>query len=172
MTYSLKLFTATIPVLCVLASGPAFANPPTAAEFAQKAAIGGQFEISSSQLAVEKSQNDDVKKFAQQIIADHTQASNTLKATLPASSVKPDVVTEALDKAHQDKLDTLRQASAEDFDEDYIDIQEDAHEDTINLFKDYAKNGTDKALQTYAKNTLPTLEEHLKHARALDEKID
>lgn len=167
-----KLFTATIPVLCVLASAPAMANPPTAQEFAQKAAASSQFEISSSQIAVEKSQNDDVKKLAQQMIADHTQASNTLKAALPASSVNPGSVSETVDKVHQEKLDQLRQADAADFDEDYLDIQEDAHEDAISLFKDYSKNGTDKALQTFATNTLPTLEQHLKHVEEVDEKVD
>ena len=47
-------------------------------QFVYKAALGGQKEIALSQLALEKSNNDEVKKFAQQMITDHSQVDKQL----------------------------------------------------------------------------------------------
>ena len=47
-------------------------------QFVYKAALGGQKEITLSQLALEKSQNDEVKNFAKKMIADHSQVGQQL----------------------------------------------------------------------------------------------
>src|SRR4028118_125586 len=45
---------------------------PAAAEFVNKAANSNMFEIQSSQAALEKTQNDHVRQYAQQMVQDHT----------------------------------------------------------------------------------------------------
>lgn len=47
-------------------------------QFVYKAALGGQKEIMLSQLALEKSQNDEVKNFAKRMITDHSQVGQQL----------------------------------------------------------------------------------------------
>src|SRR5438128_1749197 len=53
-------------------------KPITDAEFVIKAASGDMFEIASSKLAKDAAQADDVKKFAEHMITDHTKSSKEL----------------------------------------------------------------------------------------------
>jgi len=50
----------------------------TSQQFAEKAAIGGQKEIRLSQIALQRSDNSDVKTFAQQMIQDHSEVGRQL----------------------------------------------------------------------------------------------
>jgi putative membrane protein len=129
-------------------------------DFAQKATIGGLFEVQSSQLALQRSQNDSVKAFAQHMIDDHTKADDQLATVLATSSVKPTDVTQTLDADHQKMLDKLNSDTDRNFDKDYIHSQKKAHKEAVDLFSDYAKSGDDDSLKTYAAQTLPTLKEH------------
>ena len=144
----------------------------SAQDFAQQATYASQFELSSSQMAVEKSKSTEVRLFAQKMITDHTQASNTLKATLPASTVNPGLIKDKPDDAHQDTLDDLRKASADDFDEDYLEAQDKAHKEAVSLFTSYAESGTDPALKKFAADTLPVLRSHQQHLSELDKQIE
>ncbi len=153
------LLTGTIIVAASILSMKAYAAD-TAKEFVEKATIGGKFEIDSSKLALEKSKNTDVRSFAQKMIDDHTQANEKLTAALPKAGVKASDVPTTLDEKHQKKLDKLREAKAEDFDKDYVDAQEDAHDEAVSLFKDYAKDGDNVVLKDFASTTLPTLQDH------------
>ncbi len=58
-----------------------------AGQFAQELKSSGQFEIDSSTLALQKSQNDEVKKFAQKMIDDHTAADEKLMETLKQANL-------------------------------------------------------------------------------------
>lgn len=130
----------------------------SAEAFAHKAAVGNEFEVESSQLALQKSQNQNVKDFAQQMIDDHGKAADDLaRATSNAGIQSPDMT---LDKKHQKILDSLNAASGKDFDKRYIKAQVQAHDDAVSLFKSYSKHGDKDAVKNFAVDTLPTLEEH------------
>src|SRR5215204_692425 len=101
------------------------ATPPAPA-FAQKAAMSDMFEIESSKLAVEKSEDADVKAFAQQMITDHSKASEELMATLQQAG--SDIAVPAmLDGPHRDKLEKLTSATGNDFDAEYVSMQVAGH---------------------------------------------
>jgi len=154
-------------MLCLAFAATAQAAP-SAGDFVKKASIGNEFEIESSRLALEKSQNANVKQFAQMMIDDHSKAGDQLKATLPSSSVNAAMVPNALDAKHRKLLDKLKDAPAgKKFDKKYISEQTDAHKETVKLFRDYAKNGDDGALKGFASQTLPTLESHLQHVKQI-----
>lgn len=128
-------------------------------EFADKAAISNAFEIETSKLAVKTSKNQAVLAFANSMIADHGKAGAAFKAAVgKAAGVTPP--TDKLDEDHQKKLDDLKTKTGEDFDEAYIDMQQDAHNKAVDLFDNYANNGTDPALKAFAAETLPTLKAH------------
>ena len=59
----------------------------TAGRFAQELKSSGQFEIESSQLALKTSSNDEIKKFAQKMIDDHTAADQKLTETLKQANL-------------------------------------------------------------------------------------
>ena len=153
-------------VISSLAVTAAHANSISAQDFVTKASIANQFEIDSSKLALDKSQNSDVKSFAQRMVDDHTKTSDKLKEVLGSSDshAKP---ADALGDKHQKLLDKLASHTGETFDNQYISIQTDAHKEAVKLFTDYSQHGKDKSLKDFASETLPTLQDHLKHVRKL-----
>jgi putative membrane protein len=139
--------------------------------FIEKATIGNQFEIESSQLALERSKDEKVRTFAQQMIDDHRKAASDLRSAVERSDTKPadaSLLMSNLDNKHQGMLDKLK-AIADDkaFDRRYISMQKDAHDDAVKLFEHYTKKGTNPTLQTFASQALPTLEEHREHVKAM-----
>jgi len=161
----------------VLLSGPALAQgmgektgvnamigkAPTTADFMTVAAISDMFEIESSKLA-EARADEASKKFAAQMIADHTKTTAELKALAP--KVKVTLPTK-MDSAHQSKLDKLKGQKGADFDKDYDSMQVDAHEDAVSLFQRYADGGENPEVKAWAAKTLPHLKHHLEMAKAL-----
>ena len=51
--------------------------------FLQQAEIGGQYEISSSRLALQISRNPAIKAYARQMIEDHTKIANEMTNLVP-----------------------------------------------------------------------------------------
>lgn len=157
--------------LALLTSGAVFAQatPPASADqiqpagitkpqdFANKAGPAGMFEVQSSQLALQKSQNADIKAFAQKMIDDHTKAGEDLKAAATKDGV---TVPDALDADATENLQKLQGASAADFDALYVQMQTDAHIAAVGLYAGYAANGAAGAIKDHATKTLPTLKMH------------
>ncbi len=135
-------------------------------EFATKAGAAGLFEIQTSQLALTKSQNADIKAFAQMMVTDHTKAGEALKAA--AGGQQGISVPTDMDKDGQDKFAALNNASGADFDKLYIQMQTAAHADAVALFSGYATNGSVGALKDFAAQTLPTLKMHYDHVMMLN----
>ncbi len=149
-----------------LYAASACAKGTTAQDFVTKASIANKFEIDSSKIAIRKSQNSDIKSFAQMMVDDHTKTGDKLKGVLDSSksSFKP---SDDLDDKHQKLLDKLDAASGNDFDNNYISMQVDAHKEAVELFGDYSKNGDDSKLKEFAGETLPALKEHLRQVEKL-----
>ena len=61
--------------------GAAWAQGMTAQDFVNQAASGGLFEVQSSELALQRSQDAKVQEFANQMITDHTANNQELMAT-------------------------------------------------------------------------------------------
>ena len=157
--------TAGLAASLSLIAITAYAKGITAQDFVTKASIANKFEIDSSNLALEKSQNSDVKTLAQIMVDDHTKTGEKLKDVLASSDsdAKP---ADELDSKHQQLLDKLKSLSGPAFDKEYISVQTDAHKEAVSLFTDYSKSGKEKALKAFAGETLPTLKSHLKHVQA------
>lgn len=133
--------------------------------FVEKAAITDMFEIESAKLALTQSKVKAVKDFAQMMIDAHTATTAELKPLAAAAKVEPPT---QLDNDHMAKLDDLKNAKVEDFDDKYIDQQTDAHQNALNLMKDFAANGKDAGLQGFAAKTQTAVQAHLDQVKALD----
>ncbi|MGZ3298659.1 MAG: DUF4142 domain-containing protein, partial [Asticcacaulis sp.] len=147
------------PVLLatVLAAPLVFAAPAAFAvekpvEFVQKASVAGMFEVQTSQLALKRSRNPEIRAFAGRMIKDHTKAADELKIVARRDHIRP---ATALDHAHRSMFKDLSK-KGDDFDKKYVHLQVDAHNEAVDLFKDYADNGTDARLKDFAGKTLPT----------------
>lgn len=132
--------------------------------FAQQAALGDLFEIQSSQLALTRASSPDVRAYAQQLIVDHTAASQRLK-TLAAQLQVP--LPAAPQGPHATKLAELRSLQGAAFDQAYMTAQVAAHEQAVSLFTAYSRSGNQPQLRAHAVQTLPHLRMHLERARTL-----
>ena len=173
-TLVLTASTALVPTLALAqAQAPAPAQgqaqaqrratqATSAAEFVNKAAVSNLFEIQSSQLAQQKSQNNRVREFAQRMVQDHTAAGDRLKAAAQGQNVPNN-----LDQQHASALQQLQGASGPDFDRRYVQHQLTGHEETVALFDQFAQSGDHPQLKQFAQQTLPSLREHLQMAQQL-----
>jgi putative membrane protein len=149
---------------------PAFAADTfkDAVGFASKVAVANKFEIDTSQLALKYGKGEDVKKFAQQMIDDHTKAGEEFKTAVAAAKIDPP--KDALDVTHEAKYAKLRLFTTDKgFDGSYVAEQLAAHKDAVDLFRNYSQKGEPGPLKDFAAKTLPTLEHHLMMVQGLSE---
>jgi putative membrane protein len=161
---SLKFF-ATIFAALVIATPSLAASSKS--EFVKKATQAGDFEIASSRLALEKSQSADVKKFAQQMIDDHTKAAQQLQTVAAGAGIPPENQPVKASSEQMEEMERLQSAKPGNFDPTYVNAQRKAHEEAIDLFSTYANSGDDPKLKQFASETLPTLKSHLDHIKTL-----
>jgi putative membrane protein len=136
-----------------------------APNFVNLAAASDMFEIQSSKVALQRSTNPDVKRFAQMMIDAHTKTTATLKGLIAGQDgLSPPT---ALPSDLQSKLDALGSVSGADFDKTYLDDQVDGHQSALNVMQRYAKDGDQEPLKQFAASTAPTVQKHLDKAKAL-----
>ena len=145
---------------------PPLPSADTAAGLAARTAMNDMYEIQSGRLALERSRDNDVRRFAQMMIDDHGRTSNEVRAMLAQQAVQAELPAR-LDAEHRDRLDLLRSAPDEDFDRSYIDQQIAAHETALALLKDHARSGDNQVFRDWAARTAPAIENHLQMARGL-----
>jgi putative membrane protein len=149
----------------LLMSVSAFAAPSTTdTDFATKAAEAGLAEVAAGHAAEAKGQSAGVKAFGKRMVADHTKAGDELKDVAAKSGVKLPTTMSAEQKAAGEKLAKLTGAA---FDTAYSEQAVKDHEEAVALFQKEASAGSDAGLKMFAQMTLPTLQEHLKMAKAL-----
>ncbi|WP_051357226.1 DUF4142 domain-containing protein [Azorhizobium doebereinerae] len=137
--------------------------------FVETAAVAGLFEIESSKIALERSDNPGIKAFAQMMVDDHTRIAAALKRA--AADANGEItIPAALDSEHDAMIRKLKTASGREFDALYVQMQTTGHEQAVGLFGAYAKDGDQTALKTFAADTLPTLQNHLKHVMQIQVK--
>jgi putative membrane protein len=138
---------------------------PKTEDFVKEAAMSDMLEIESSKIAQTKG-NAQEKKFAGEMITDHTKTSTELKGLV--SGEMKGVIPTALDNSSEKKLAKLRDSKPEDFAGEYDPMQVSAHKDAVSLFERYAKGGDDPKLKDWSGKTLPTLQHHLEMAQDMD----
>jgi putative membrane protein len=137
--------------------------------FTRQAAIGGDAEVSLAKLAQARTQNADVKRYAEMMVTDHGKANERLaklgkanRANLPKADADPDK------KSVQAQLEKLRGA---DFDVAYMASQIGDHQTTAHLLEHEIGSGQDLRVKTYAQETLPTVMRHLEMAQDIHQKL-
>lgn len=143
-------------------------------EFVMAALRDGLLEVEAGKLAQTKASDPSVKKYAGMMVEHHGKANDELAALARSHNLE---VPSTLSDEGSKKLEDLREEEMEDFDEKYIEMMVDAHQDAVDLFeKQMKRNDDDPQLQQWASKTLPTLRTHLEEAKTakklLDEKDD
>jgi putative membrane protein len=145
-------------------NGLSTAAPPVSA-FVVQAAQSDMFEIGSSQLA-DKDGSPAIQSFAAKMIIDHKASTAKLKSILQDGSVKA-TLPPKMSTTQQAMFDKLSKLHGEKFDKQFQKDQVNAHNDAVDLFQRYAKEGSDPALKAFASSTLPIIQHHLEMAKML-----
>lgn len=140
------------------ADGP-MSTPTDAAGYLAKASASDLFEIESSRAIMDKTDNAEVKKFAQMMIDGHTQSTEKLKTA--AQSAGMTVSPPMLEPAQQAQVDRIKSAEGDEAVEAYIAAQREAHDAALALHQGYAQNGDTPALKTAAGEIAPVVQGHI-----------
>jgi putative membrane protein len=132
-------------------------------KFLQKASADGIAEVELGKLAREKAMREEVKQFADRMVADHTKANAEVQALAQSNGVK---LPGEPDKGHRKLIDKLRKQSGPDFEREYMKHMLHDHEEDVEDFRKQAKAKKPNDVNNFAAKTLPTLQEHLLLAQA------
>jgi putative membrane protein len=131
-------------------------------EFVVQAGEGGLAEVRQSEVARQKATNDEVKAFAERMVADHGKANEELQQLATNKGL---VVPTALNEQHQKAVEHLQGLSGREFDRAYMMHMVEDHQKVVALFENAEKTAQDAELKAWISGKLPTLREHLQHAQ-------
>jgi putative membrane protein len=137
-------------------------------KFIREAAEGGMAEMELGRLAVQKASSDDVKRFGQRMIDDHSKASENLKDVASSLGINLPQHLSAKDEATKDRLSKL---SGDEFDKAYMRDMVKNHKADVAAFRTQSSAGRDASLKSFAMQALPTLRDHLKNAENIEPKV-
>jgi putative membrane protein len=152
--------------LGALAMG-AKAQAPTDPQIVGIVVAANQIDISASKLALAKSQNPQVRQFAQQMIDDHGAVQKSVFALGAKLHVTPaDSPTEAaLKKGAAENEAHLKTLSGAEFDRAYIDHEVAYHKQVIDAVKTtLIPDAQNAELKSALEGAAPVFQGHLEHA--------
>ena len=161
----MRKLLAMIALAAPLAAAPlAFGASDPDATFYKKAAESGIFEVDAGNQAQQKANAQSVKDFGAMMVKDHTAASDQLKTLAASKNISLPTSASVGQISKKGELDVL---TGDTYDKAYIKSQIKAHHEAIALFKKEIAGGQDADATAFAQQTLPTLQQHLKAARAI-----
>ena len=165
-----KMLTLALAAAVTLASGAIAQTTPTKLitgdqTFANKVISTGLLEVGLGKLALQKSSNASVKTVAQMMIDDHSKANDQLAQIM---STKGITASQTMLPEHQKDYDRLAALSGSEFDREYKQLNIAGHQDAVKEFQQNLTTLQDPELRTFDKDTLPTLQHHLKMSEDLD----
>lgn len=130
--------------------------------FVMDAAHGGMAEVKLAQLALQKSTNPEVKRFAQQMIEQHSKANQELMGIVNQKGMTPPM---DVGFKYQAGMMRLMQLSGAEFDRAYLsEAGVNSHLEAAAVYQREASLGLDPELKAFAAKTLPTVQGHLQMA--------
>jgi predicted outer membrane protein len=134
--------------------------------FVQKAALGNKVEMEMAQLGIQHGQNLQLKEFSSKLHQDHLQASNRLATVAKDLGV---TLEKDLKPKHKEKMDGLKNAS--NFDREFTLALLKDHARDVALYEKAESQIDNQQVKQYARQTLPTLRQHLTQAKALAQTV-
>ena len=170
MTPSTRHLAASLAVISSLFANPAAwaADKLAAADAAmlKDIAQANMAEVETGKLALEKSTNAEVKKFAQMMVDDHSKGLADVKTLAAAKGTE---LPDGPDVKHKAVALEFKALSGGMFDSRYVkQAGVGDHEATEQLLKKTQAEAKDADLKALAGKMLPIVQTHLKHARGLE----
>jgi putative membrane protein len=158
--FAFTLGTATVLTPVTLFGQQPGDSAPTASPdkvFLHKASMGGYAEVQFGQLAAQKGNSDEVKKFGQKMVDDHTALNEQLKPFADSMGVKAPSKLSPKDQAEYDKLNGL---SGDDFDKEYLSFMVKDHHQDLREFRHEEGAASDPNLKAAVTKGTKVIREH------------
>lgn len=136
--------------------------------FVEKATADGMAEVELGKLAQTQAASDEVKRFGERMVQDHTRAGDELSTLATGKGLKPPA---ELPREHRRHYDRLAKLNGAEFDRAYARRMVDDHRKAVSLFESQSRSGHDADLRAFAARTLPTLQQHLQAAQTLNTSV-
>jgi putative membrane protein len=137
---------------------------PTDKMFVKKAMQGSMAEVQLGQLTLQKSQNEQVKQFAQRMIDDHTKLNDQMKPVAQQLGVDAPTEVSKKDKQVMAKLQAL---SGSAYDQAYIKDMVKDHKQDLSEFQMEASSGQDQTVKDAATQGSKVIAQHLQMAQQM-----
>jgi putative membrane protein len=142
--------------------------PAADAQFAKKAAQADLAEVKMGKLAERNGTGATVKNFGQRMVTDHSAAQQKLESAAARANITLPTTLSPQQQATYDQLSNLHGTQ---FDRAYAKDMVQDHTKDIAAFQDEANDGRDTPIKNFASQTLPTLQEHLRLAHQMNQKV-
>jgi putative membrane protein len=129
-------------------------------------AMANMAEIETAKMALQKTQSDRVKSFAQQMVDEHTKGLDEVRKVASARSV---TLPNELDAKHKALATKLEKLSGDKFDRSYMEqagVQ--SHKEAQQLVAKVETSAKDDELKSLATRLKPTIHQHLNNAEQLN----
>jgi putative membrane protein len=148
------------------AGAPALTDPQIAAIVV----AANQVDIDAGNLAVKKTKNPDVKKFAELMITDHTAVNKGAVELVTKLKVTPEETdaSRGLVSGGSDSRAKLEKLDGAEFDKAYVDNEVAYHKAVINVLQTaLIPSATNAELKSTLVGVKPAFDAHLEHAESL-----
>lgn len=170
----LTLITATL-VTIAKADDSTTAPPPTDPQIAMIAVVADTVDVNAGKLAVKKTDNEEVKAFAQTMIRDHGAVNDQAIALAKKLGVTPEAsdTSKSLEANGKAELAKLKELKGSEFDKAYVDNEVSYHEAVIGVLdKTLIPNTQNAELKSLLESGRPIFAAHLEHAKMLQASLN
>jgi putative membrane protein len=156
---------------------PPAAQPAATLSDPQIAAIvvaANQVDIDAGQLAIKKSKNAEVKKFAERMVTDHTAVNKSAVDLVTKLKVTPEEsdASKALTAGGVEARNKLSALEGDAFDRAYVDNEVAYHEAVIGVLKSQLIPAASNAeLKSTLVGVQPAFDAHLEHAKKIQQAL-
>jgi putative membrane protein len=144
------------------------------AQIASIVVTANQVDIDAGKLAASKASNTEVKKFGQQMVADHTGVNKQATALVTALEVTPEdnPTSQSLKADGEKNIAHLKTLTGAAFDKAYIDNEVTYHQAVIDaLDKTLIPNAQNAKLKALLVKVRPAFVAHLEHAKMIQSSL-
>lgn len=156
------------------AAAPA-AGALTDPQIAAIVVAANQVDIDAGNLALKKTKNEEVKKFAQQMVTDHTAVNKAAVDLVTKLKVTPEETdaSKGLVAGGADNRAKLEKLDGAEFDKAYVDNEVAYHKAVIDVLdQKLIPSASNADLKSTLVGVKPAFDEHLKHAEMLQSQLN
>ena len=170
----MKVSAIIIAGLLCLAPAALSAQTVSDAQIASIVVTANQVDIDAGKLAASKATNPEVKKFGEQMVADHTGVNKQATALVTKLKVTPEdnATSESLKAGGDKNVENLKNLTGAEFDKAYIDNEVTYHQAVIDAIdKTLVPSAQNAELKALLVKVRPAFVAHLEHAKMIQSSL-